>query len=127
MSGNMATPRSCTDTNCACALPNGFSPGGNRVCLRFGPATWKVDATGKSVSIKIAKPVAPPTPEFCPECSGHIGKDGLHKCVVLELQKKMMAYMAGELCEKCGKEMTEDEDDTDEEENLCRGCAGSKK
>lgn len=34
--------------------------------------------------------------------------------------------MAGELCEKCGKDMTDDEDDTDEDESICRDCAPKK-
>jgi hypothetical protein len=123
----MATPRTCTDTNCVCPLPNGFSKGGNRICLRHGPATWKVDSTGKSVSVKNTKPAQLPSPEFCPSCCGHIGKDGVHDCPVLALQKEMLAFMAGELCEKCGKNMTDEDDDADEEENLCRGCAAKAK
>jgi len=117
----------CTDTNCVCALPNGFSTGGNRVCLRYGPATWKVDENGKTVTVKNTKPIPPPpSPEFCPSCSGHIGADGFHKCPVLALQKEMLAYMAGELCDKCGKNMTDDEDDTDEDDSICRACAAKK-
>lgn len=122
----MATPRACTDTNCVCPLPNGFSNGGNRVCLRYGPATWTTDSTGKSVSVKNTKPVQPPSPEFCSSCCGHIGQDGKHDCPVLALQKEMLAFMAAEctyqrrrncecrqspLCQECVRYFGYDDDD----------------
>lgn len=42
----------CTTTNCMCPLPNGFQPGGNRICCVHGPAVWEPE--------EIADPVSPP-------------------------------------------------------------------
>ena len=42
----------CTTTNCMCPLPNGFQPGGNRICCVHGPAVWEPE--------EITDPVSPP-------------------------------------------------------------------